>query len=123
MDLLHHLRNLWIFHHIKTWSQVIQGVLLRSSCDYILGEDRQQFKIMGIRDVRNYSSNNFALQARLLQRPTQYHSTYLWGRRAFPLCLPEPEDFRPTDRKFQELKALDPTLTPLTFPPLPQCML
>ena len=41
---------------------------------------------------------------------------------AFPLSLDTPEDFRPMGRKFQELKALEPTPPPLAHLPCPQCM-
>ena len=70
-NLLHHFRQRWWFCHMKKSSQVRQGILLRERCDHILGMDRRQFEMVGIRDVRNYSSDNFALQARLLQHPTQ----------------------------------------------------
>ena len=88
-----------------------------------MGTDRRQFYMVGIKDVRNYSSDYSALQARLLQCPVRCYIGYLQGRRSFPLSLPAPEDFRPTDRKFQELKSLEPTPPPLTRSPLPQWML
>ena len=72
--------------------------------------------------MQNYSSYHLILQAKLLQCSTRCHSRYLRGRRDFTLSLPAPEYFRPTDRKFQELKALEPTLPPMTRPPRPQCM-
>ena len=50
------------------------------------------------------------------------HRRYLWGRHAFPLSLPVSEDFIPTDRKFQDLKSLEPTPPPLTGPPHPKWM-
>ena len=75
-----------------------------------------------IRYMHNYSSDHFALQARLLQRPNRCHGSYLWWRHVFTLSLPAPEEFRPADRKVQELKALEPTPTLLMHPPQPQCM-
>ena len=75
-----------------------------------------------IRDVSNYSSDQFALQSRLLQQPMQCHCSYLRGCRASSLSFPAPEDLRISDNKFQQLKALDSTPTPLTRPPRPQWM-
>ena len=57
--------------------------------------------MVGIRYLRNYSSDHFALQTRLLQRLAQCRSRYFQGRRAFPLSLPAPEDFRIADKKIQ----------------------
>ena len=82
--------------------------------------DWRWVEMVGIKDVHNYSSDNFALQARILQRQTRCHGSYLWGHRAFPLSLPAPEDFRPTDRKFQEMKAMEPNPPPTTCSPRPQ---
>ena len=55
VDLLNHFRQRWKFYHMKTWSQVQRVRLLRTIYNYILGTDRCQFEIVGIKDVRNYS--------------------------------------------------------------------
>ena len=120
VDLLHHFWQCRRFHHMKTWSHVLRGKLLRTRCDYILVTYQRQFLMVGIKDVRNYSSDNSALRVIILQRPMRCHGSYLQGRCVFPLSLPAPEDFRPVDRKFQDLKALEPT--PPNCPPLPQWM-
>ena len=120
VDLLHHFWQCWRFHHMKTWSHVLRCKLLRTRCDYILVTYQRQFLMVGIKDVRNYSSDNSALRVIILQRPMRCHGSYLQGRCVFPLSLPEPEDFRPVDRKFQDLKAPEPT--PPNCPPLPQWM-
>ena len=75
--------------------------------------------MVGIRDVQNYSPDNFTLQARLLQPQTQCHGSYLQGRQEFNLSLPMPEDFRPSDKKFQDMKALESTPPPWNPPPTP----
>ena len=75
--------------------------------------------MVGIRDMQNNSSYHFALRARLLQRLTRCHDSYLRECLAFPIFLSTPERFIPADRKFQELKALYPTPPPpalLKFP-------
>ena len=63
--------------HTKTWFQARQVKLLRFCCDYILGSNRRLFKIMGIRYMRNFSSENFALHTWLICQPTLLHSRYL----------------------------------------------
>ena len=93
VDLLHYFRQRWRFCHLKTWSQMRQCRLLQARCDYILGTDRSPFKMAGIRYVRNNSSDQFTLRARLLHHPLRCHISYLRGRRAFPLYLPTPEEF------------------------------
>ena len=67
VDLLHHSQHCWSFLHIKTWLQVQKDRFLSARCDYILGTDRRQLDMVGIRDVRNQSSDHFALHARILQ--------------------------------------------------------
>ena len=104
---------------MKTWLQVQRGRFLQTRCDYILGMDRHQFKMAGIGDVRNYLWDHFALRARLLQHLMCCHVRYHRGCFAFHLFLSASEDFRPADRKFQKLKALEPTHPPLTCPPRP----
>ena len=70
IDLMHHFRKRLHFRHLKTWTHIHQGTLLKERCDYILGTDIHLLYIVGIRDMRKYSSYHFALQARLLQRPS-----------------------------------------------------
>ena len=43
---------------------------MREMCEYIFGTDRQRVYMVGIRDVRNYASENFDLWARILN-PTE----------------------------------------------------
>ena len=120
MDLHHHFRKRWKLHHTKTWSWVKRGLLLRTICDHILGMDWRQFEMAGIRDKRNYSSDHFALRAILLQRLARCHGSYLRGRCAYILSLPSPEDLRPANRKFQDMKELKQTPPLLSLPPRPQ---
>ena len=113
VELLHHICQYWRLRPTKTWSRVRRGILLRSRCNYILGTDLRQFEMVGIRDVHNYSSDHFAMQAIVLQCSMRCHRSYLWGRRYLPLSLPVTEDLIPEERKFQKLKALEPpTPTP-----------
>ena len=74
LDLLDHFRKrlrFWINH---TWWQVHQSKLLCSQCNYILGLYLRLFKIVGIRDLSNFSSNNVYLRAGLIWWSTQCHS-------------------------------------------------
>ena len=96
--------------------------MLWERCDDILGIDCFCFEMVVIRYINNYSSDYFALRDRLLQCPTRCHGSYLQGCHAFPLALPDPDNLRLADRKFQELKSLGPTLSPFTHPPYPQWM-
>ena len=102
---------------MKTWSQVRKVIFLRARCDYILGTDQNQFEIEVIRDVRNYPPDNFTLWDRLYS--DQYGVTISTSRDAY-LPPPAPEDYRHADRKFEEVKALEPTPPPLTRPPRPR---
>ena len=43
------------------WTQVGNGTVLRERCNYIIGTNRHLFEIVGIREMRNYSSDHFAL--------------------------------------------------------------
>ena len=56
IDLVRHFRQCRRLRNLKTWSQVCQGIVL--------------FKLVGIRDMQNFSSDQFALWARLLRPPT-----------------------------------------------------
>ena len=118
-ELLHHFRQRWRLRCLNTWYQVRQGRLLRSRCDYNLGIYWRCLEMVGKRDVRNYSSDHFSLRARLLYFPTQCHNRYLQGLCASPLSLHASEDLILVDSKFQELKVLDPTPTPLNHPHVP----
>ena len=66
VDLFRQFQQNWQFLHMKTWSQFLRGGVLQTRCDYILGKDWLQFKMVVIKDVRNYSSDHFTLWARLL---------------------------------------------------------
>ena len=83
---------------------------------YILVTNKQLFEIVGIRDVRNYLSDHFTLQARLLLLPMLFHGGYLQGRQASLLTIPDPENFILADSKFQYLKALEPPPPALASP-------
>ena len=66
MDLLHHFQQHLQFWETKTCYQVIQGIVMRAICDYILGTYWRRFKMVGIRGVKNYPSDHFTLRDRLL---------------------------------------------------------
>ena len=86
-------------------------------CDYILGTNHRLLKILGIRDMSNYSSYHLSLKALLLQHPTRYHVRYLQARRAFPLSLPAASYLSVVETKFQALKDLyNPPPPPLKLP-------
>ena len=88
--------------------------------DHILGANCHLFDLVGIRDIRNYSSDHFAIWPRLLQRPMRCPSRCLWGRHKFPLSLPAAANLSVPDTKFQALRSLDlPPLPPLTRFPRP----
>ena len=73
VDLLGHFRQRPRFCHLHMWWKVLQGRVLRSHCDYVLGSDRWLFNTVGIWDPRKFASDHFALCARLLRRPTLFH--------------------------------------------------
>ena len=102
------------------WSQVRQVKSLRARCNYILGTYQCPFGMVVIWDVRNYSSDHFALWDRLLQSLARCHGSNLQGRRTLPLSLPATEQFPPADRKYQDLNSLNTTPPTLTRPPLPR---
>ena len=118
LDILRHFLQCLQFCHLKTLLQVWQDILLHANCDYILSSDHWLFKTVGIWYMQNFSSDQFNLLTCLLKSPTRCHRRYLWGRHAFPLTLPAPENFSPADDKFQELKYLDPP-PPLFTPSVP----
>ena len=70
IDLVRNFRQRRRFQDLNTWTQVRQGAVLRSSCNYILGTDQCRFKLIGIWDMHNYMSDPFAIWARLLSLPT-----------------------------------------------------
>ena len=88
VDLVRHFRQRRRLLYLNTLTQVRQGAILCSRCNYILGMDRCRFELVGIRDMCNYMSDYFAIQARLLRCPTRWHACYLQGRREFPLKPP-----------------------------------
>ena len=85
--LVRHFRQSYRFHNLKTWSQFRQETVFRLIFDYIIGTDRRRLELLGICDMRNFSSDHFALRPRLLRRPTCCHPRYLRGRKEFPLRL------------------------------------
>ena len=85
-------------------------------CDYILGTDWRRLELVGIRYMRNFSSDHFVVRERLLLRPTRCHSCYLRGRRAFPIRIPPTAELRRADAKFQTLKTLEPVPPKLKRP-------
>ena len=119
---MHHFHQRLHFRHLNKWTQVLQGTVLRERWCYILSTDQHLFYLVGIRYMSNYSSYQFALQARLLQHPMCCHTHYLWGIHSFPLSLPTAAYLIVADTKFQHLKALNPpSPTPLSLlkPSLP----
>ena len=86
--LVHHFHQSRRCRNLKNCSQVRQGTVLRSRCEFILITDQRRFEMVGIRDIRNFLSDHFALRARLLRRPTLCHTQYLRGRKSFPLRPP-----------------------------------
>ena len=74
VDLLGHFMHLQRFRLKQTWWQVHRSKLLCSQCNYILGSDHWLFKIVVIRDLRNVSSDNFALHLRLMCWTNKSHS-------------------------------------------------
>ena len=80
--LVHHFQYRSRFGDLETWSQVQPGTVLRLRCNYILGKDRRRFDLVGIQDMRIYSSDYFVLRARLQRRPNRCHTLYLQGSRA-----------------------------------------
>ena len=73
LDLLNHFRQRLRFRIKKTCWQVRISKLLCYRWNYIFGSDLRLFKTMGIRDLRNFLYNHFALRTRLIWRPTQCH--------------------------------------------------
>ena len=71
MDLLHHFRKFWRFRHMKMWSQVRRGIMVRERCDYILGTDQSFLEMVEIMNISNYPSYHFSLRASLLIYPTE----------------------------------------------------
>ena len=122
IELVRHFQQRRRFQELKTWSQVRQGTVLRSRFNYILGADWCHFDIVGIQDMRNYTSDHFAIGSRILQRPTHCNSRYLWVSRAFPLKLLPTAEFSRVDANFQTLKNLEPVPPKLKHPPCPLWM-
>ena len=122
IDLVLHFHHCYRFRNLKTSSQVQQGTVLQSRCDYIIGPDRCRFELVGIRNMQNFLSDHFALRARLLRFPTRCHYWYHRGRRASPLMIPPAKERSRADNKFQNLKSLEPVLTKLKPPPRPLWM-
>ena len=117
IDLVRNFLQLRRFRNLKTWSQVWQGTVLRSRCDSILGTHRRHLNIFEIQEMRNFSSDHFALRAWLLRCPTLFHARYLWGRRAFALRSPPTAELSRYDSKVQTLKTLEPPPPQAETPP------
>ena len=109
-----------LFRYLKTSTQVQQGAVLCSRCDYILGTGRHRFELVWIRDIHNYTPEHFAIWERLLIFQTQCHARYLWGRREFLLKLPPPAaELSGVDVKFHTINNLEPSPPNLKRPPHP----
>ena len=122
IDLVRHLQQQRMFRDLKTCPQFRQETVLRSRCDYIIGTYWRRFDLVGIRDMRNYTLDHFAIRARLLRHPTCYHTQYLRGRRALTLRIPTTVELSKEDANFQTLKTLEPVSPKLKCPPRPLCM-
>ena len=112
IDMVRNFQQHRRFWDLSTWTQVRQGAFLRSRCDYILGMDRRHFKLFGIWDMCNYTSNHFAIREKLLRRPTRCHARYLRGRRAFQLKLPPTVERSVVNMQFKIIKTLEPPPSP-----------
>ena len=77
VDLMGHFYQRLFYHHLQTWFQFFQVRVIRYQCEYYMRSNRRLFETVGIWDPRNFSSEHFALHARLLWRPTRYHGRYL----------------------------------------------
>ena len=110
------------FQDLKIWSQVRQGTVLLSKCDYILGIDRRHVELVGIQDMRNCMSDHFALRARLLRCPAHCHAQYLRGSRTLPLRHSPTTELNMVDAKFHTLNILEPVPPKLKRPPQPLWM-
>ena len=108
IDLVRNFQKFFRFQDLKTWTQVRQGTILHSRCDYILRTERRHFKLVGTWDMHNYTSDYFVIQERLLICPNQCHAHYLQGRRALPLKLPPATKLSGIDPKFQTLNIIEP---------------
>ena len=76
IDLMHHFQKRLRCHHLKMWTQVFQVTAFRDRCDYICGTNRHLFEVVGIRRMKNYYSDHFAVRAHLLQCPTLCNALY-----------------------------------------------
>ena len=76
---------------MKTWSQVIQGRVMRVRWDYILEKYQRSFKMMGRRGVSDYPSDHFVLQASLIIFPTEagHHCSGGVLPKKYDLCTEE----------------------------------
>ena len=48
IDLMYHFWQSLRCPHLKMWTQIRQGAVLRSRCDYIIGTDRRIFELLVI---------------------------------------------------------------------------
>ena len=79
IDLVCHFHQRCRFRNLKTWSQFMQEIILRSICNYILGPDQRCFELIGICNMRNLSTDHFALRAWLICCPTLCNARYIIG--------------------------------------------
>ena len=70
IDLMHHFRQRRRFLYMNMLTYTQQATVLKSRCEYFFSTDCHIFKLVVIRDMRNYSSNHFALQVRLVTSHT-----------------------------------------------------
>ena len=122
IDLVCHSHQRRRFRNLKTWSQVRQGTVFQSRCDYILGRDQRHFDLVGIRDMWNFSLEHFTLTEQFLRCPSHFHVWYPRRRRALPLMLSPTKKRSRADDKFQNLKAMEPVPPKLKRLPCPLWM-
>ena len=107
VGLLVHFRQRLRFWYKQAWWRVLQVKFLCSRCNFFLGVEQSLFGTLVIRDLQNFSSNNFGLRAQLIMRITWCHGRYLRGWLTFPLQFLKMGFLRKVDARFQELKALE----------------
>ena len=64
----------------RTWSMVIEGKVVRSRTDYILGTDRRLFWNVSVRDPR-HNTDHYMVLGCLRSAPEREHKKYLTGRK------------------------------------------
>jgi len=102
-DLLLHFRQRRGFRHGATWRQRRNDELVSSRCDYILGRDRRILANVSVRNPRLFASDHLLVLGELRSESQQRHSSYLRGRKRFPLRLPKWGPLTQADARFQTL--------------------